>query len=135
MQQQQQQQQQRVRQQAPSSSQPVYARALDAEPRWQHCSPPPKANRFRTTSRFYFFASEFALRSDSERAEMRRLMLEAVQQRQAAAAKAAPAAAGAAAGAAAAAAPAAAAAAAGAAGAAAANQLGRPPSVNMIEFN
>ncbi len=30
---QQQQQQQRVRQQAPSSSQPVYARALDAEPR------------------------------------------------------------------------------------------------------
>ena len=61
------------------------------------------------------------MRSDSERAEMRRLMLEAVQQRQAAAAKAAPAAA---------------AAAAGAAGAgAAANQLGRPPSVNMIEFN
>jgi hypothetical protein len=60
------------------------------------------------------------LRSDSERAELRRLMLEAVQQRQAAAAAAAtPSAAKAA----------------PAAAAAAANQLGRPPSVNMIEFN
>jgi hypothetical protein len=60
------------------------------------------------------------VRSESERAEMRRLMLEAVQQRQASASSSTgPAAAAGDAAAASAALP----------------QLARPPSVNMIQFN